>query len=301
MSNLLLRNRFGILPGVMLLAVFITHSVCAEVPVELKKLESTFHYQQGVINLLNGSMVINTGDKYRYLPPEDSRKVIEDGWGNPPGSGDNLGMLIPVGTSPFDDHGWGAELSYEDDSYISDDDAKTIDYNKILETMQQQNRLANIQRKERGYDAITLIGWAESPSYDPQSHVVYWAKRLGIEGGGESINYYIRNLGRNGVFNINVIADSTELPVIKKAAPDLLKVAEFTDGNRYQDHKFWDTTSEYGLGALVAGGSVVAAKKVGILGVVILFAKKFFVIILAAIAGLWKAFRGKSKKIDFGK
>lgn len=270
--------------------------VQAEGNPQLRALEHSLHYQQGVIPLLDGNIIINTGDKFRYLSPADSEKVLVEGWGNPPSDEPSLGMLVPAGISPLDNKGWGAELSFEDDSYISDDDASTINYDDVLQSMKQQNLIANKERERLGYSALNLLGWAEAPHYDQSSHTIYWAKRLSVDNEGESVNYYIRNLGRHGVFNINVIASSEELPVVKNATPDLLKVASFAKDNRYEDHRFWDTTSTYGLAALVAGGAAVAAKKVGIVGLVLLFAKKFVVVVIAALAWLGKVIFGRKKE-----
>lgn len=50
----------------------------------MKKLEASLHYQTGTITLLDGDVIIDTGNKFRYLSTEDAEKVIVSGWGNPP-------------------------------------------------------------------------------------------------------------------------------------------------------------------------------------------------------------------------
>lgn len=297
MAHILSRKYSKALTKIALIIGLLSTCAHAELASNLKNLERKLHYQQGTINLLNGSITINTGDKFRYLSSQDSEKVLVDGWGNPPSGELGLGMLVPVDLSPLEERGWGAEITFEDDAYISDDDAKTIDYDKVLKDMQQQTSVGNIERQHQGYDPIYLLGWAEAPHYDQSSHIIYWAQRLSLNptASDEAVNYYIRNLGRKGVLNINIIADKKDLPAVKKSAPDLLKVASFTEGNRYEDHHFWDTTSSYSLAALVAGGAAVTAKKAGLIGLIIIFLKKFFVVILAAVAGLWKAISGKKK------
>ncbi|AYN29190.1 DUF2167 domain-containing protein [Buttiauxella sp. 3AFRM03] len=283
---------------VMFLAVFPLLTVHADMDPEDKKLDESLNYKQDVVSLMDKSVVVKPGVKFRYLSPEDAEKVLVDGWGNPPTSPDEpslLGMIVPADTSPFDDKGWGAELFFESDSYISDEDANSIDYDLILKDMKKSNIEENKVRERHGYEALHLIGWAEPPHYDPSSHTIYWALRLHSKDSGEFINYYIRNLGRYGVFNINIIASAEQLPTIKKEASNLLKIVSFAEGHRYQDRRFWDTTSTYTLGALVAGGAAVAAKKVGMLGLVILFVKKFFVVIIAAFAVLAKFLFGRKK------
>ncbi|MBO1912199.1 DUF2167 domain-containing protein, partial [Microvirga sp. 3-52] len=68
-------------------------------------------------------------------------------------------------------------------------------------------------------------------------------------------------------------------------------------GNKYEDFdKSTDKVSEYGLNALILGGAGLAiAKKIGILGVILVFAKKFGVLIIAGLAALWGFIRKKKK------
>lgn len=69
-----------------------------------------------------------------------------------------------------------------------------------------------------------------------------------------------------------------------------------------------DTKSGLGIAGLVAAGiGIVAAKKLGLIAIVLVFAKKFLVIILAAFAGvgakLRSLFRRKSAEeeaVDYG-
>jgi len=85
------------------------------------------------------------------------------------------------------------------------------------------------------------------------------------------------------------------LAPVRQAALDLGKVVQFDGGSRYADfNSKTDHTADYGLAGLVAAGAGVAvAKKVGILGVVLLFLKKGFVLLLATAAGGWAWFKRK--------
>ena len=82
---------------------------------------------------------------------------------------------ITITTRPTAD---GVRLSFEDDGYVSDADAAEMDYDEVLSGMQADTAASNESRMEQGYGSIELIGWAEDPHYDPESHKLYWAKEL---------------------------------------------------------------------------------------------------------------------------
>src|SRR5215510_7757737 len=77
-------------------------------------------------------------ESFRYLDAADSRKLLV-AWGNPPESAQGvLGMLVPSGISPLEEDGWAIVITYDEDGYVSDEDAKTLDYDKMLSEMQEQ-------------------------------------------------------------------------------------------------------------------------------------------------------------------
>ncbi|MBC7904669.1 MAG: DUF2167 domain-containing protein, partial [Gemmatimonadaceae bacterium] len=104
----------------------------------------------------------------------------------------------------------------------------------------------------------------------------------------------IRILGRKGVLSMNAVAVMSQLPEVKKHIPEVLKMAEFTSGNKYSDFDSnFDNVAAWTVGGLVAG-KVLA--KVGILA---FFGKflKLIVIGVAAIGGaVWKWVSGRKKK-----
>ena len=71
-----------------------------------------------------------------YLSPTDAEKVLVDVWGNPPGQ-NTLGMIIPANITPFENSSWGVTIQYEEDGYVSDDDADDINYEELLTKMQE--------------------------------------------------------------------------------------------------------------------------------------------------------------------
>ena len=263
-----------------------------------EKFLASLKFQTGKINLPNDIATVDLPTNFRYLSPEDSEKLLVQGWGNPPGN-NTLGMIIPAETNPLSESGWGVVITYNEDGHVKDEDADKIDYAELLKTMQEESEEANKERVKQGYGAMHLVGWAEPPSYDKTARKLVWAKEFSTNKQGEnSLNYNIRVLGRKGVLVLNAVAGMKQISQIKNEMPLVLSVTEFTQGNRYADFDSkTDHTAEYGLAALVAGG---VAAKMGLfakLGIFLLAFKKFIIIgLVAAAAFLKNIFRKKSEK-----
>ena len=255
-------------------------------------------YKQGEVSLTEAGVKFKVPAEFYFLNAEDSKKLIVKVWGNPPESAeDTLGMILPADKTPIDDT-WGAIISFENDGYVSDENAESIDYGELLSTMQDSTEAANEERKKAGYEEIKLVGWASPPFYDKASHKLHWAKEL--EFGGQqphTLNYDVRALGRHGVLKMNFVSDMGQLNDIKTIIPSVMAMPEFVEGSRYKDYvPGADKVAAYGIGGLIAG-KVLA--KTGLLAILIAFLKKGWVLIvfaLAAIGGwLAKLFRGGSK------
>lgn len=248
--------------------------------------EASLHYQTGKIALPNGKAELNLGNDFRYLSPADADRLLVEGWGNPK-SDTTLGMIIPANVSPLEAAGWGVTVEYEDSGHVSDDDARDIKYDELLVDMQENTKANNEERIKAGYGSIDLVGWASKPYYDAASHRMHWAKEIKFNGAAENtLNYNIRVLGREGVLVLNAISGMEQFAVIKPELEQMVKVAEFTPGNRYGEfNAATDHASEYGLAALVAGG---VAAKAGWLAPILLFFKKFIVLIVLGLGWIGK-------------
>jgi uncharacterized membrane-anchored protein len=286
--------------GLLLLALggsntsFAQEAAAARMTAE--QFESALAFQQGKISLPGGIATLDLPPNFRYLNPADTEKVLVDGWGNPPGQ-KTLGMIVPAATSLLTAAGWGVVVTYDADGHVKDDDADAIKYDELLKEMQESTEAGNDERKKAGYPAMTLVGWAEKPSYDKASHKLYWAKELktGTDQ-GSGLNYNIRVLGREGVLVLNAIASMDQLAKIRTEMKQVTAFSDFTPGNRYADfNSATDKTAEYGIAAMVAGG---VAAKLGLFGKLFAFLlmfKKFVIIGLGALVyGLAKFF-GRDK------
>lgn len=252
--------------------------------------------QRGSIELPNGVARLDVPDHFYYLSPADTEKVLVE-WGNPPGN-ETLGMLVPAATGIGAPESWAVVITYDDSGHVADDDAAEIDYAELLADMQAGNAEENEARREAGYGAVELVGWAEDPHYDSAARKLYWAKRLRFEeSDGDTLNYSVRVLGREGVLELNAVAAMDQFRDVRDAMPAVIEMASFVDGHRYEDFdESNDRMAAYGLAALVAGG---AAAKVGLWAKIVALAlafKKFILFGVVAI-GAWVAqrFSGKGK------
>ncbi|OFA00565.1 DUF2167 domain-containing protein [Duganella sp. HH101] len=249
-------------------------------------------FQTGKITLPGNIATLDLPPSFRYLAPDDASKVLVDGWGNPPGA-QTLGMILPADVNPLSAAGWGVIVTYDKDGHVKDDDADSINYAELLTQMKEAIADHNTARKEQGYAAMTLIGWAEPPSYNKAQHKLYWAKELHTEGSKENgLNYNIRVLGREGVLVLNAVAGMEQIAQVRSEMKNVTAFTDFTPGNRYGDFDSkTDKVAEYGLAALVAGG---IAAKLGFFGKIfalLLAFKKIILIGIAAVGSwLYKAF-----------
>lgn len=280
--------------GLLLPALLLQSTPVAAEGFDAAAFDASLHYQTGQVTLPNGKAVLNLGTGFRYLSPEDTRRVLEEAWGNPDGQG-TQGMILPANLSPVEGGGWGVVVEYDDSGHVSDKDAGEINYDELLADMKKDVAERNPERQKAGGQTIELVGWASKPFYDAAHNRMHWAKELRF--GGESqntLNYNIRVLGREGVLVLNAVSGMDQLESIRPDLEAMVGLAEFTPGNRYADYNGkTDRTAEYGLAALVAGG---VAAKAGWFAPLLLFLKKGFLLVLVAFGWLGKKIMGVFRK-----
>lgn len=257
----------------------------------------SLNYQDGTITLPGGKAQLEVPPNYYYLSPEDAEKVLTDGWGNVPSNELSWGMIFPADYHPLHSDAYGVTINYQNDGHVKDSDANKVDYDELLTTMQSDTSQENVWRLENGYESIQLLGWASQPYYDESAKTLHWAKALQFgESTGETLNYNVRLLGREGVLVLNFIANMDQLAQVNGDLPDVLAMPSFTPGNTYADFDpKLDTVAAYGIGGLVAG-KVLA--KTGMLAIIIALFKKFGIFIVLAIAGAAKTLFGRKKAAD---
>ncbi len=255
--------------------------------------EASLNYQQGKIVLPNDVATLAIPDNFRYLGSEDAERVLVQAWGNPPGH-KMLGMIFPNAISPLSLEGWGVVVTYEEDGYVSDEDADGIDYDALLMQMKEGIAAANEERKKQGYGTLELVDWAAKPYYDKETHKMYWAKELAFgDVPTHTLNYNIRILGRRGVLVLNAVSDINQLTEIKQDMQQVLAFTNFNKGHRYEDFdSSTDKVAAYGIAGLVAGGLAAKAGLFSKLLALLIAGKKFIVLIviglLVFVGGLFK-------------
>ena len=274
-----------------------TATIAAQDSLTPEEFESKLAYKTGTVQISGGMATIKLPGSFRYLDEQDSRKVLV-AWGNPPeAASDVLGMLVPSATSPLSEDGWAIVITYDDGGYVSDEDAKTLNFDKILSEMQEQTTETNKLREKEGFEPVMLVGWAEPPHYDAASHKLYWAKELKFgESKDHTLNYAIRILGRRGVLQLNAVSSIGQLGAVKEGTPDVLAAVEFNEGHRYADYlPGTDKAAAYGIGGLILGGAAAKAGLFKGIWLVLLASKKLVFGGLVALGALVKKFLGGNK------
>ena len=253
----------------------------------LDSINDSFAYQYGSIEIEDGLATLKVPAGFKFLDAQQSAYVLTELWNNPPS--ETLGMLFPEDMSPLhQDFTYCVEITYSQDGYIEDEDAKELDYDDLLEEMQDDIEAANPQRRAQGYDGMSLVGWASAPYYDEVSKKLHWAKELKFESSEiNTLNYDIRVLGRKGYLNLTAIGDIDMLDTFNRDRDNILESIDFNDGHRYADfNPEFDDVAAYGIGGLIAG-KVLA--KVGFFAVLL----KFWKFIALGAVALFSGFRKK--------
>ncbi len=292
-------KRLSVMLAGMLVAVFcsMAHATEPQPGMTAAEFEASLKYQKGDIVLPGGMATLKIPDSFRYLDPKDTEQVLVQSWGNPSGEG-TLGMLLPANLSATADNSWGVIITYEEDGYVSDKDADSINYDDLLKEMKEDIADSNKERQKEGYQSIDLAGWAATPYYDKETHKLYWAKELAF--GGEknhTLNYNIRVLGRKGVLVLNAVSGMSQLDTVKKEMQQVLAFTDFNSGFRYADYDSkTDKTAAYGIAALVAGGVAAKAGLFAKLFAVLIAAKKLLIAGVIALGALIaKLFKKKNE------
>ena len=190
---------------------------------------------------------------------------------------------------PADAGDWFASVRFVKEGYIKDDDAKEWNAADLLKSLKEGTEASNEDRVKRGIPAMEVVGWAQEPRYDATTHRLVWSaltREKSASASDQGVNYNTYALGRDGYISLNLVTSARDLDKYKPDAAKLLAAMQYDDGKRYADfNSSTDKVAAYGLAALVAGA---AAKKLGLLAVILAFVAKFAkVFVVAGGAALW--------------
>ena len=240
---------------------------------------------------IGGHAEIQVPEGFAYTGASGAQKLLE--LMHNPTSGTELGILTDKDLDIF------VLFEFEDIGYVKDAEKEKLDGDDILKSIREGNESSNEARKERGWPAITIVGWHTAPFYNRETNNLEWCIK-GESEGHPIVNYNTRILGRGGVMSANLMVDPEKLdatlPVVKK----LLGGYSFVEGKRYSQYVTGDKIAKYGLSALVVGGAVGLAAKAGLFAkLAVMLGKLWKAIILGIVAlgvGIKKMIFGRKEK-----
>ncbi len=228
--------------------------------------------------------------EYTFLNKEEANHLLADYWDNE--EEDNLiGCIIPK-TDIYYNVPYAFFIYSDKSGYISDDDAKDVDYDELMDGWKKDTKDSEAEIEARGLTKRELLGWAEKPYYDEQTKTLHWAKKLKFEGSDDNtINYDIYILGKDGYIKLEAVGTEDQLAELKECTKHIISHVKYDEGYRYEDFdEATDNVAGWTVGGLVAGKVLAKAG---------FFAKFWKVIVLAlgAIGGvIAKIFKGKKKE-----
>ncbi|CAL1517348.1 DUF2167 domain-containing protein [Chitinophaga sp. MM2321] len=198
-------------------------------------ISASFSYQQGEVVLGEG-VVLQVPAGYRFLDAAQSKLLVAHLWGNPENP-NSVGLLLPARVGPMDKDVWGLEVSLESSGYVSEKEARHINYANLLQQMKEDIKTENDWRRENDIDVVTTMQWAFPPYFDKKDHTLHWARILHFSNNQQPVlNYEMRILSRKGALCFNAIAAASQLENIRKLLPELMQHVHFKPGSRYTDY-----------------------------------------------------------------
>lgn len=226
-------------------------------------------------------------DKYVFLNPKDGRKFATL-LHNPPEKGQYY--LVPINFA------WFAIFHFAPVGYVPD--SETLDPDKVLSAVKQDNKVANEERVKKGWGKLDIIGWNYKPRYNHQTKRLEWAINARDEATGDLVtNYQTRILGRRGVMAVTLVTAPGSLETAVNALNADLDNFHFDPDQVYSAYKPGDKVAKYGLMGLIAGGAVAVAAKTGILKWLFKFIYVGIAAVAGAIATFFRKLFGREKKV----
>lgn len=224
----------------------------------------------GQVGSIDNKAQFKASDNYTFLGVADTDKFLKFNGNPPPG---NSYTIMPTKAS------WFGVLHFSDEGYVKDDEK--IDADKLLESLKAQNVEGNKHKREKGFETLTLEGWAIPPRYDTENKRLEWGTRLKTErDGGTVVNVSTRILGRSGYTSAVLVTSPQTLEADLVDFKKALRSFDYVSGEKYSEWKQGDKVAAYGLGALVLGGAAAAAASKGGF-------KLLWIAILGGAAALW--------------
>lgn len=228
----------------------------AEEKAFLAKIESLGWTREGKAKLGTMSEVV-IPQGWRFTDGNGTRSLLEMTDNVP--SNQELGMLTTEGIGPW------VIFEFDKSGYVKDDEKGDLDKNAdaSLKSYQEGQERDNERRRQMGLPELKVLGWAVAPRFNDQTKNLEWALRIGSPT-GESINYNTRLLGRHGVMEVELVCNPNQMETLLPKYQEIIASHQYVTGNSYAEYRAGDKVADYGITALLAGGGVVAASKMGL-------------------------------------
>jgi uncharacterized membrane-anchored protein len=218
-------------------------------------------WQRGPMTAPIGSELaeIDFAEDYIFLDAAGTRRLME--LTQNPVTGNEMATIAPIDENA----GWFVVFEFDEIGYVPDDEKDELDADAMIESIRSATEAANDERRERGWETMTIAGWHEEPHYDDRTNNLSWAI-IAESGGEQNINRIIKVLGRHGVMTVTLVAAPEELISAVPLTDTLLAGYRYQPGSSYAEYvPGSDKLAEYGLTALVVGGGAAALVKSGLL------------------------------------
>ncbi|MBK1792334.1 DUF2167 domain-containing protein [Persicirhabdus sediminis] len=252
------------------------------------RLLNKFAWQRDGIGHLGEWSKVRYTSGYLFLDGKEAKKFMKE-IDNLPGN--PVGLLAP---SSLD---WFVIFDYEPCGYVNDDDQGELDADALLKALKADDKRANAQRRSMGIRELYTESWALKPSYNAQTNNLEWAVILRSPDGEKSINYMTKLLGRDGIMHLTLVCYPEELNSLRSDYQKIIAGHRYNAGKSYQEYTKGDKLAGYGLSALVAGGAIYGASKLGLLGQIGLLFKKGIKLIIVGVIAVAAFF----KRLVFGR
>ena len=252
-------------------------------------LDSIEWVTSGGLGSMGSQGEITVPDGYVFTGTEGTQRLME-AFGNLL-SDQEVGFVAPDLSQDNPDFNWFAVFEFDPTGYVKDDEKADLDADAMMESMIENEELANRQRQEMGYDTLSVTGWAMPPQYNERTHNLEWATILLSGSGSQVVNLNTRLLGREGVMKVTLVCDPVQLEATIPAYQSMLESYRFQEGRRYAEYRQGDKIAKYGLTGLVVGGGAAVLAKTGLLKRIF---KPLLVGLLALGAFIKKFFTGRS-------
>ena len=224
-----------------------------------EELQNPLQWQSGPATASIGEIAeIDLSSEYVYLDDEGTQKLLALTQNIP--SGAELATLAPK-----NDEQWFVVFEFDESGYVADDEKDELDADAMLESIRAGTEAANEERRKRGWETMTIVGWREEPHYEYSTNNLSWAID-GETAGRRNVNRMVKLLGRRGVMTATLVGGPDEMDISIAQVNTLLESFRFTAGNTYAEYvPGTDKLAEYGLTALVVGGGAAVLAKSGLL------------------------------------